>query len=294
MRSPGFFPGCLGAADLVQTHISYVFLAGEHVYKVKKPVRFSFLDFSSLPLRHHYCAEEVRLNRRLAPHMYRGVVSVCPAGDAYRLGDEDDPRAVEYAVHMNRIPDARILTRLLDTGRVSAEMIDALADRLASFHAAAAHDPAITANGDPDRIESLLEENFTAARRFRGRTIRAFDDDAIRSFSRTFLSARSALFRRRQEQHRIRDCHGDLHSEHVCFTDPLVIFDCIEFNERFRHCDVASEIAFLAMDLDYHDRPDLADRFASHYGEVRGTPICPACSPSTSATGPTCAARWTV
>ncbi len=268
MRSPGFFPGCLGAADLVQTHISYVFLAGDHVYKVKKPVRFSFLDFSSLPLRRHYCTEEVRLNRRLAPHMYRGVVSVCPASDTYRLGDEDDPRAVEYAVHMNRIPDDRILTRLLDSGKASAEMIDALADRLASFHAAADHGPAITANGDPERIESLLEENFSAAHRFRDRTIRAFDDDAIRSFSRTFLSTRRALFRRRQEQHRIRDCHGDLHSEHVCFTDPLVIFDCIEFNERFRHCDVASEIAFLAMDLDYHDRPDLADRFASHYGEV--------------------------
>jgi aminoglycoside phosphotransferase family enzyme/predicted kinase len=270
MRRPGFFPHCRGAADLVQTHISYVFLAGEHVYKIKKPLRFSFLDFSTLRLRRHYCAEEVRLNRRLAPHMYRGVVSVCPADGTYRLAAEDDPQAIEYAVHMNRIPDDRILTALLDTGRVSDEMIDALADRLAAFHAAAAHSPAITANGDPERIGNLLEENFSAVRPFRDRIISAFDDDAIRSFSGNFLSAQKALFRRRQRQHRIRDCHGDLHSEHICFTDPLVIFDCIEFNERFRHCDVASEIAFLAMDLDYHERPDLAERFASHYCEVTG------------------------
>jgi len=131
---PECYPHRPASVTLLQTHISYVLLAGDHVYKIKKPVRFSFLDFSTLERRRHLCHEEVRLNRRLAPDAYFGVVSICPDGGQYRFAAEDDPRAIEYAVHMRRLPDDRLLDHLLDSGHVSDEMIDAIAARLVDFH----------------------------------------------------------------------------------------------------------------------------------------------------------------
>ena len=265
MLRPDFYPHQPAEVTLVQTHISYVLLAGERVYKVKKPVRFTFLDFSTLERRRHFCHEEVRLNRRLAPDMYLGVLAVLEEHGAYRLTYGDDPAAVEYAIEMRRLPADRTLDQLLDRHAVPPALIDAIADRLVEFHRQADASPAVTANGDPASVLAVLEDNYANARRFRDVTIPARDDDAIQRFARGFLRAQDALFRQRQAQHRIRDCHGDLHSEHICCTEPLVIFDCIEFNSQFRYCDVASDMAFLAMDLDYHDRPELAARLIERY-----------------------------
>jgi aminoglycoside phosphotransferase family enzyme/predicted kinase len=268
MCQPAFYPHRPGDVSLVQTHISYVFLADGEVYKVKKPVRFSFLDFSTLSLRRHYCYEEVRLNQRLAGDVYLGVVGIRPSAGWFSLADPDDPAIVEYAVHMRRLPEDRMLSRLLAGGSVSTEMLDELVRRLAAFHGDARCDADVIANGRPDAVRAIIEENFSAMRPFRGRTISTFDDDQIQRFARGFLARETDLLARRQKERRIRECHGDLHADHICFTDPLVIFDCIEFSERFRYCDVASEIAFLAMDLDYHDRPALADYFIEKYAEI--------------------------
>jgi len=134
MLRPEMYPYRPATVDFVQTHISYVFLAGDEVYKVKKPVHFSFVDFSTLERRRHFCHEEVRLNRRLAPHVYIGVVAICRAGVTYRLGSEGDDAAVEYAVRMRRLPADRTLDQLLDRGEVTLAMIDQLARRLADFH----------------------------------------------------------------------------------------------------------------------------------------------------------------
>ncbi len=272
MLRSDFYPHHPQDVILVQSHISYVLLAGSEVYKLKKPVRFSFLDFSTLPLRRHFCHEEVRLNRRLAGDVYRGVVTVCREGDAYRLGADDDPSAVEYAVHMRRLPDERMLDRLLERRDVTPMMIEVLAARLAEFHATAATGAAISANGDPAAIWEVLNENYVNARPFRGATIAADDDDAIQSFARSFLQREEGLFRKRPAEGRVRDCHGDLHTEHICYTNDLVVFDCIEFNQRFRYCDVASEIAFLAMDLDYHERPDLSAHLVACYASFTNDP----------------------
>jgi aminoglycoside phosphotransferase family enzyme len=279
MLRPEMYPRRPATVDLVQTHISYVFLAGDEVYKVKKPVRFSFVDFSTLERRRHFCHEEVRLNRRLAPHVYLGVVAICRAGAAYRLGAEDDDAAVEYAVRMRRLPADRTLDQLLDRGEVTPAMIDQLARRLAEFHRRAEAGPQVTANGDVAAIAAVLEDNYGGMRPFRGTTIAAADDDAIQEFSRDFLRRQAPLFRRRQAQHRIRDCHGDLHSEHICFDGEPIIFDCIEFNPKFRYCDTASEIAFLAMDLDYHERPELARHLASVYAVHADDPELPGLVP---------------
>jgi len=171
---------------------------------------------------------------------------------------------------MRRLPEDRMLDQLLDRNAVTSELIDTIAARLAAFHRAADAGDAVTANGAPAAIWRVLEENYTGVCPFREDTIAASDDDAIQAFARDFLLANDALFSRRQAEHRIRDCHGDLHTEHICCSDGLTIFDCIEFNERFRYCDVASDIAFLTMDIEYHGHPELAAHLAARYGASAG------------------------
>jgi len=272
MLRPEFYPHRPAEVQLVQTHISYVFLAGAHVYKMKKAVRFSFLDFATLERRRHFCREEVRLNRRLAPDVYFGVMAVCRSGADYWLGEEDNPAAIEYAVHMRRLPEDRILARLLDRGQAGPGLIDAIARRLAEFHRDADAGPEVTANGDPQAIAAVMEDDFAEERPFRGRTISTSDDNAVQQFCRNFLMRNDAFLRTRQAEHRIRDGHGDLHAEHVCCTDGLIIFDCIEFNATFRHRDVAADVAFLAMDLDYHGHPELAGHLIARYAVYAGDP----------------------
>jgi uncharacterized protein len=268
MLRPDLYPHQPAKVELVQTHISYVFLAGDEVYKVKKPVRFAFLDFSSLDRRRYFCHEEVRLNRRLAGDTYRNVVAIRSGDGGFALAPEDAGDAVEYAVHMRRLPAERMLVNLLDRNAVGTDLIDTIAARLAAFHAAAGAGPDVARGGDPHVIAMLLEDDFREVDAFHGDTIAAADDDAIRRFCRDFLRSHDGFLRRRQAEGRVRDGHGDLHAEHVCCTDPLVIFDCIEFNPSFRHRDVAAEIAFLAMDLVFHRRADLADRLVARYAEL--------------------------
>ncbi len=272
MQSPLFYAHRPPSVSMEQTHISYVFLAGDFVYKIKKPVHFTFLDFSTLELRRRLCHEEIRLNRRLAPDVYLGVLSLCVEDDKLRLGEADDPGAIEYVVHMRRLPHERLLDRLLDLGQVDVAMIERIAVALAKFHRQAAAAPEITANGSPAAVWAILKDNYDNGRRFRGISLDESDDEAIQEFSRRFLEARQELLRQRQQQGKIRECHGDLHSEHICLTDPLVIFDCIEFNTQFRYIDAVSDIAFLAMDLDYHDRSDLAAALLKKYQEAAQDP----------------------
>jgi aminoglycoside phosphotransferase family enzyme/predicted kinase len=279
MLEADFYPHRPAHIELEQTHISFVLLAGDRVYKVKKPVRFAFLDFSTLERRRHYCHEEVRLNRRLAPRTYQGVVALRRCGDGFALADESAADAIEYAVHMQRLPAHRILTALLDRGTATTDVIDAIAVTLAAFHAAADAGPDVARGGDPSVIERLMDEDFAEVDAFHGDTISAGDDATIRGFCRTFLRRHNALLRRRQAEGRIRDGHGDLHTEHICCTEPLTIFDCIEFNPAFRHRDVAAEIAFLAMDLVYRARADLAEHLIARYGALTNDPELPALIP---------------
>ncbi len=279
MLEPGFYPHRPARVELEQTHISFVLLAGEHVYKVKKPVRFAFLDFSTLERRRYFCHEEVRLNRRLAPRAYEGVVALRGSGTGFALAEESASDAIEYAVHMRRLPADRMLPALLERGTATTAVIDAVAATLAAFHAAADAGPDVARGGDPDVIERLMEDDFGEVDVFHGDTIAAADDAAIRGFCRTFLRRHEALLRRRQAGGRIRDGHGDLHAEHICCTEPLTIFDCIEFNPSFRHRDVAAEIAFLAMDLLYRARADLAEHLVARYAALTDDPELPALIP---------------
>ena len=278
LQDPGFYPHRPERVEHVQTHISHVFLAGPYVYKLKKAVRFSFLDFSTPALRHHFCEEEVRLNRRLSPSVYLGVVPITrEAGGPLRLGGSGD--VVDHVVWMRRLPADRILVNLVTRGAASLEMMDALAGRLAAFHRTASQEAEVSVHADPERLASRWKSVLSSAAPFAGVLLEPEDHEVLTDFGPAFIRAHEPLLRARQRAGRIREGHGDLHAEHVCFVDAPVeaegellplepgiyVFDCIEFSQPLRCNDVACEIAFLAMDLDSLERPELARHLVAAY-----------------------------
>jgi aminoglycoside phosphotransferase family enzyme/predicted kinase len=265
---PAFYAHRPASVELIETHISWVFLAGPYVYKVKKPVNLGFLDFRTLARRRHFCREEVRLNQRLAPHAYLDVVPVTRAGGAYRLGGGG--RTFEVAVWMRRLPAERMLDVLVAGGRADQGLMEDIARTIADFHARAATGPAIARFGRVERVRRNLEENLAQTARFPPEAFPPATRAAVADFLRRTVRGQRRRFAERIRAGRIRDCHGDLQAQHVCCTDPIQVFDCIEFNHRFRYGDTAGEIAFLAMDLDVLGRPDLALDFINAYLDASG------------------------
>ncbi len=249
---------------LVQTHISFVLLAGDYVYKFKKPVDFGFLDFSTLEKRRHCCEQEVRLNRRLCPDIYLGVVEL--RGRDEEVHFDGDGEIVEYGVKMVRMPEERMMVRLIEADELGRSHIDAIVDVLVPFYADAARSSEIDAFGTARAVAVNVLENFEQTASFISDTgpLTKAQFDLISAYARGVL-AREELFEARIRAGRIRDCHGDLYSANICLADRVHIYDCIEFNDRFRYCDVASDVAFLAMDLDYHDLAGLGDYFIRRF-----------------------------
>lgn len=253
---------------LLQTQMSFVFLTGTHAYKIKKPLDFGFADFTSLEKRRYFCHQEVELNRRLCPEIYLGVVEITEDSGKFRIGGAG--RTVEYAVKMRQLPMDRTMDRLLDANQVTPQMLDSVAGKLEAFHRASKADGEIGRYGARAIIAQNTEENFAQTAKYVCVSLSPNTYEAVKSYTRRFLEQESALFDQRVAGERIKDCHGDLHSEHVCFAEDICIFDCIEFNDRFRYCDVASEIAFLAMDLDFHGHPELSAHFVNSYVGLSG------------------------
>ncbi len=252
--------------ELLETHISWVFLVGDDAFKVKKPVDMGFLDFRSLDQRKAACEAEVLLNARLAPRVYRGVVPVRLGPDGRcRLGD--DGPVVDWAVHMARLADEWRADTLLAGGALRGEDVDRIAVRLAAFHAAARTDAEVARFGLPDAITRNVRENFDQTRDLVGSYISAAQAEEIAGWQADFVQTHDDLLRHRARAGRVRDGHGDLRLEHVYLPpseDPCII-DCIEFNERFRFADVCADVAFLSMDLASHRRVDLAERLLARY-----------------------------
>jgi aminoglycoside phosphotransferase family enzyme len=269
MLKPSFYPHHPAQVDLIQTHISYLFLSGELVYKVKKPVDFGFLDFTSLEKRRYFCQQEVRLNRRFSPEIYLAVVPISFVGGSFRLGDE--MAAIEYAVTMKRINEEHMLSRLLKAGKAGAEAMRRIGRHLAMVYAAIPSDEKARAFGTLGVISTNIVENFEQTRKYIGGPVSQEQFDAIESWSLSFMQNNLALFEQRVAQGHIKDCHGDLHLQHVCVEgEHIYIFDCIEFNERFRFGDVASDVAFLAMDLDFNGYAAFARMFVEAFTEASG------------------------
>ena len=266
LLKPSAYPDPTTAVQLLQTHVSLLFLTDRFVYKVKKPVNLGFLDFTTLDRRFFYCHEELRLNRRLAPEVYLEVVPVrvTPHGASLR----EDGEIVDYAVKMVRLPEERMLSRLLEQGAVTAEQVRTLAGIVARFHRAAATSPEIARYGAPAAVRANWEENFGIVEQFIGKTVSRSDFRFIRHWVEEFQERNEVLFERRVANGFIREGDGDLHAGNVCLTEPPVIFDCIEFNERFRYLDTAADIAFLLMDLEYYRSGRFASLFIAEYCAV--------------------------
>jgi hypothetical protein len=252
------------AVRVVQTHISVVFIADDLVFKIKKPVSFGFLDFSDMDRRKYYCEEEVRLNKRLCPDIYLGVVPITDDGTGAVI--EGTGPVVEYAVRMKRLPEDCMMDGLLTRGLVSAGDVGRIADVLVPFYRTALSSPRVDRYGAMPVIGLNCDENFNQTRPYVGRTISLELFEGVKEFTEHTFKTKADLFEERVRGGFIREGHGDLHSRNICVTpEKVYIYDCIEFNERFRMGDVAQDIAFLSMDLDFFGYPALSRSFIDAY-----------------------------
>lgn len=258
------------SVTLIETHISWVLLTEHDVYKIKKPVEFGFLDFSSAAKRKHACEREVELNRRLADDVYLGVVPVRLQGQRLTLDGSGD--IVDWAVQMRRLDDRDRADVRLAEGRLEPADIARIAERVASFHANARCDATTEAHGQVDAIEVNVRENFDQTSGSLRRYVTDAQAEELTAHQLAHLGSHRARFEARLAAGKIRDGHGDLRLEHVYLADDgaITILDCIEFNDRFRYADVASDIGFLAMDLSAHGHVELSEHLLAEYAKHSG------------------------
>ncbi len=290
MMRPGFYPNHPQTVELRQTHLSCVFLAGDRVYKIKKPVRFPFVDAATLALRQRLCNDEVRLNRRLAEDVYLGVVGIVRRAQGLALeegGAETRgaiahlgrPDVVEYAVMMRHMPESATLESMVREGRADEDTVDRVVQRIARFHEQA------TAGcswryGAAAAVWRLVTGNLDEMENLAGATLNAAELVTLREFSAQFVEKHWNLLNERAKAGRTREGHGDLRAEHVyVMPDGVRVLDCVEFSERLRYGDVASEVAFLAMDLERLNAPALATHLVRTYAELSGDAALPALLP---------------
>ena len=267
MARPAFYPHPVDAVDCRETHISLVFLAGDYAYKIKKPVGLEFLDFRTLERRREDCHAEVRLNARLAADVYEGVFPVTREDEGLMFNGTGEP--VEYVVRMRRLPDDRAMPAMLARGRLDSNDLDRLAAVLAGFY------PDTVVSDGVGGLETVREncaENFRQIRDFVPDRVSAADLETLRRATRLFLQRRERRISERLAEGHVRECHGDLRGEHVYFLpEGIRIIDGIEFNRRMRFGDVASDIAFLLMDLEYQGFSQAAEmllvRFLGRYDD---------------------------
>lgn len=268
MLRPEFYDHPVSRVELIETHISWVFLAGDYVYKLKKPLNLGFLDFSTLEKRQHFCTEELRLNRRFAPEVYLDVVAIGGEPEDPRIGG--DP-ALDYAVKMKRFPQDQQLDRMLAAGRLATTHLERCAELIATLHQQASRVDSRLSFGCPATVIRPALKNFS--------TIRPLLDDPnliglvdrLQHWTRTASAQLESVFRQRREAGFVRDCHGDLHLSNMAwFNRQPLLFDCIEFSAALRWIDVINDVAFLLMDLDQRGEQTLGWRFLNHYLAATG------------------------
>lgn len=276
LQRPDVWPHRPAEVEIVRTHISILFFAGDRVFKLKQPVDMGFLDYTTLDKRRFYCAEEVRLNRRLAKDTYHGIRPIVrdsggeihpasssfdperPEAEQAERDAADDGEIIDYAVEMTRLPAHRLMDHLLDEGAIDHGRITAIANLIADFHERCATGDDVNEHAVPDEIRRQVTENLDGLAEHAG-DIRKSETavlsepllESIRRWCQQQLDAHRGLMQRRVDEGRVREGHGDLHAGNICLLDDrIVIYDCIEFTRAFRCRDVACELAFLAMDLD--------------------------------------------
>lgn len=256
-------------STLLETHISWVILTDHDAYKIKKPVKFSFLDFSNLEKRKYYCEQELILNRRLATQMYLQVVPICKNGESFSFNGKEG-EVIDYAVLMKRMDAAREMDQLLKQNSVDKSVIKSLAAKIAAFHAQAT---VVRKAASIDAQKSLFNDLATLQdfiEVYLDKDYKAVVQNAMEKSNR-FLKDYEPFIAERSENGFVRDLHGDLHTGNIFLYKDPVIFDCIEFNDEMRQVDVLDEMAFLCMDLESYGRPDLSDYLFRNYLGYEGT-----------------------
>jgi len=262
--------------ELIETHISWVVLTGEVAYKIKKPVNFGFLDFSTLVRRKHYCEQELKLNQRLTTNIYIEVVGILEQHNKLLVGKTD---GIEYAIKMKQFPQAAQLDNMLAAGVLNVGHMDAIATLIADFHQRIDVAEKDSTYGTPESLYQPVEENFSQIKQQLDTA--KYDQilAELTQWSESTFSHLTTVFTQRKQQGYIRECHGDMHLRNMLWleddsiegsTKGPMAFDCIEFNENLRWIDVISEVAFLVMDLQDRKQFKLANRFLNSYLEKTG------------------------
>lgn len=271
LTKPDAFPHDVDTVEFIPTTISYVYLVGEDVYKLRRPINLGYLDFSTLEKRRIDCEAEVRLNARGCPGLHLGVEPVVRQGRSYRVGGEGE--VVDYAVHMRRLSTDGMMDLMLERDAVTFDMIGRLVTRVVKMHEGAERGEYINQVAREGMLTNW-RENFDQLAPFVGRTLSRARYDRIKGFVDSFFEDEAAIMYRRIDEGWVRECHGDLRSDAVAFDrvtpGGVCLYDCIEFNERFRFIDTGMDVGFMAMDLDYRGRPDYSDLFIGLYTAAMG------------------------
>ncbi|MEO8456866.1 MAG: AAA family ATPase [Chloroflexota bacterium] len=264
LLKPAAYPQPTRRVELIQTHISYVFLTDDYAYKIKKPVDFGFLNYSTLGKRRYYCQREVALNSLLCDETYLGVVPIRKLGNEYVI-DGKKGETVEYAVWMRRLPEDRMLNRLIERGEATKRMVEQVADKLVPFHESTSEtSPAFARYGDW-AIRYNHRENVEQWTPFVGKTLTPEQHAICLAYAEAFFARKRDVLARRVKELRIRRTHADLRSDAICMQDGVCIMDAVEFNRRISVLDIARDVGFLEMDLAYRGRQDLAEAFVRRY-----------------------------
>jgi uncharacterized protein len=270
MLQPGFYPHPVQEPiQLIQTHVSYVLLTGDYAYKLKKPVNFGFLDFSTLEKRQHFCQEELRLNQRGAAELYLEVLPVSLVGEKYTLGGSGEP--VEYVLKMIQFPQDGLFSTLFAEGKLGESQLEELGREVAQYHAKTETNDYIRSFGEVPQVRAAFDENYEQTEKYIGGPQTQLQFDETKAYTEKFFAEQVELFQQRIQDNCIRECHGDLHLRNIClWQDKIWLFDCIEFNEPFRFVDVMFDVAYAVMDLSAQQRPDLSNAYLNTYVEQTG------------------------
>jgi uncharacterized protein len=277
MLQPGFYPHRVKeAVQLIQTHASFVLLTGDYAYKIKKPVNFGFLDYSTLAKRQHFCTQELMMNRRTAPEIYLEVVPIIQKGDRFQLSSNsqslmDAEIPVEYTLKMREFSQELLLLSLLERGEITEQLMEDLGREVAKFHSATISNNYIRKFGEVSQIREAIDNNYLISQKYIGGPQTQTQYQETKNYTDLFFEQNQELFDRRIANNKIRECHGDLHLRNIAlWQNKILLFDCIEFNEPFRFVDVMYDVAFTVMDLESRGRRELANAFLNTYIEQTG------------------------
>jgi aminoglycoside phosphotransferase family enzyme/predicted kinase len=267
LKNPNFYPHPVKIPiEIIQTHASIIFLTGDYAYKIKKPVNYNFLDFSTLEKRKYYLEQELKLNKKVAANIYLEVLSI--NDDRGTISLNGTGKAIEYILKMNQFPQECLLSKIFERGELTENTIESLAKKVAQFHQQAETNSYITQFGDLAIIKHAFDENYQQTEKYINFVQTQKQYDETKGYTDKFFTEHGDWLEERQKKGMIRECHGDLHLNNICqWQGEVQLFDRIEFNESFRFVDVMYDIAFTAMDLTARNREDLANLFLNTYLE---------------------------